>query len=93
MGLIVQVGDPSEFLPPPPRFPTCGNWDFPDLDQEAEVLGGHDAMHAYSVVDSSDAKGEKCVASGGEGLKGVTGLCVAVVGIVSLVTKRTGLNN
>lgn len=32
MGLVVQVGEPTDFVKPPPNFPKCNNY-APDIDE------------------------------------------------------------
>ncbi|XP_076435502.1 uncharacterized protein LOC143275348 isoform X3 [Babylonia areolata] len=46
MGLIIQVGHPQrDFPPPPPRFPVCGDWDYPDDDDDGDNDHDHDHDH------------------------------------------------
>ena len=36
MGLIVQVGEPSQFPRRPKNFPTCGHWKYAGLEDEVD---------------------------------------------------------
>ncbi|KAL8625054.1 hypothetical protein ACOMHN_012063 [Nucella lapillus] len=60
MGLILQVGHPDDFSPPPPRFPTCGNWNYPADDEGREADNKAFSKQVYNnmAAESADVKGE-----------------------------------
>ena len=59
MAVIIQVGGPEDLPPPPPRFPTCGDWDNPDPESEPEEALA--AGKAYTF-DTKEENSAGCVA-------------------------------
>ncbi|XP_070173598.1 uncharacterized protein [Littorina saxatilis] len=70
MGLIIQVGGLKDFPSPPPRFPTCGNWDYPEEEEEHSL----EAEQKHSV----DVRGAKSAARVIGMSVGVAVLCYCV---------------
>ena len=42
MGLIVQVGEPSQFPRRPKNFPTCGDWRYTGLEDDGDASAEDD---------------------------------------------------
>ena len=79
MALVVQVGGPEDFPPPPPRFPTCGDWDYPDHKPEQEEEAGI-AENVYDFRTKGD-NSAGCVVT--LSLK-VVALCIVVVNFLRI---------